>query len=326
MDWVVPLSNSLKLVCLTLFAAACLAAAGCGEPAGSPAGTAAVGESATPAVLVTHPVLLEAARAMSAGTEISVRAAIPDPAASREWRPQSRDVRTMQQAVLVVMNGASWEPWTSRVSLPASRVVVTSQPFESELIRIPDAITHQHGPEGRHSHAGTVTATWLSPVLLEAQTDALADALRTKFPQHSDVLARQVGALKAGLQQPRRLAEQLRDVTQSQRPFVITDSPLYLYLLRDLGWEGRYLTGQESGLLEPEQLVELDKAAAESPDVPLRLFLVNDQRPADVDAVAAQRKLQVVRMDLCLTAVEGKTVGQRLAGNLQRLLDVVQKN
>jgi zinc transport system substrate-binding protein len=318
-------SFRIRLIPAVLLLATIIFPVGCQKNA-APAKPASGSSNATSAaVLVTHPVLLEAASAITSGTSVTVDAAIPDPAESRGWRPKSEDVRRMQQARLVVLNGASWEPWTTRVSLPSSRVLTTSQPFAAELIRIPDAVTHQHGPEGRHSHAGTVPATWLSPVLLEAQIEALAAALLEQNPADKDLLTKQAAAWKASLQQPKKLLQQLRDASQSQRPFVIADSPLHLYLLRDLGWEALYLTGLESGALEPEQITQLTEMAAKSPDATVRLFLMNDDRPADVDAFAAARSLKVVRLDLCLKQTAGRSTGERLAENLSRLQTSLSK-
>lgn len=307
------------LLTLLIFSGGCQKSAAPSQP------TAGSRRGASAEVLVTHPVLLEAAVAITAGTSISVDSAIPDPAASRDWRPQSADVRRMQQARLVVMNGASWEPWTTRVSLASSRVVTTTQPFADELIRVADAVTHQHGPEGRHSHAGTVPATWLSPALLEAQIDSLAATLSEQFPEHRELLTKQTAAWKSGLQQSKKLTQQLREPSKIQPPFVIADSPLYLYLLRDLGWDARYLTGHESGALEPEQLTQLTEMAARSPDARPRLFLMNDQRPAEVDEFAVAQKLTVVRLDLCLKQLSGRSAGERLSNNLIQLQNALSK-
>ncbi|MEY2726098.1 MAG: High-affinity zinc uptake system binding-protein ZnuA precursor [Planctomycetota bacterium] len=310
---------------ISLLATLVFCSGGCQKSAVPENRTASSSTAVPAAVLVTHPVLLEAAAAITSGTSVTVDAAIPDPAASREWRPKSADVRRMQQAQLLVLNGASWEPWTTRVSLPSSRVVTTSQPIAAELIRIPDAVTHQHGPEGRHSHAGTVPATWLSPVLLEAQIEALAAALQQHYPADREQLARQAAAWKASLQQSKKLLQELRDASQTQRPFVIADSPLHLYLLRDLGWEALYLTGRESGALEPEQAAQLTDLATRSPNAPVRLFLINNERPADVDTFAATKTLTVVRLDLCLKPTSGRSTGERLSANLSQLKTSVTK-
>ena len=302
--------------------------AGCERQTGTPAAAKAAGSGkSVPSadVLVTHPVLLEAATAMTADTGISVAAALPDLLDSRGWRPRAPSIRAMQQAAIVVMNGASWEPWTSRVSLPASRLVITSRPFTEELIEVPDAVTHQHGPQGRHSHPGIIPSTWLSPTLLEAQADALQNSLLQQFPAHREVLNRNATAWKTALQQPRRLVQQLREATQmpEQKPFVISDSPLFLYLLRDLGWESVYLAGSETGPIEPEQLQQLRELSGKQPNTTPRLFLLSDQRPADMEKAAAECGLQPLRLDPGLAAVSGKSIAQRLTGNLERLHEAV---
>lgn len=303
---------------------------GCGDRApGNSAKNSQTGPrsaAAPAAVLVTHPVLQEVAAAITADTDITVAAALPDLLDSRNWRPRSQSIRAMQQATLIVMNGASWEPWTSRVSLPASRLVVTSRAFTEELITVPDAVTHQHGPQGRHSHPGVIPATWLSPTLLEAQTDALQTALLHQFPAHRETLNRNAAAWKTTLQQPKRLALELREATQNQPPAIIADSPLFLYLLRDLGWESTYLAGNESGPAEPEQLQQLRELADKHPPAALRLFLLSDQRPADMEQAAADLGLKPLRLDQGLADGKEQSIAQRLTRNLELLRKAVTES
>lgn len=300
---------------------------GCGEQSsslpGKPAASSTSSSATSAQVLATHPVLLEAATAITEDTGVSVAAALPDLLESRDWRPRSQFVRAMQQASLVVMNGASWEPWTSRVSLPNSRLVVTTRGFPEQLITVPDAVTHQHGPQGRHSHPGVIPSTWLSPTLLEAQVDALQNALEQQFPNHREILSRNATAWKIELQPLKSSLQQLRESSAAQPPFVIADSPLFLYLMRDLGWESLYLAGSETGAAEPEQLKQLQEIAGGRPAKTLRLFLLSSQRPADFENVATDLGLQPVRLDTGLADGQGHSIAARLAKNLDALRKAV---
>ena len=300
---------------------------GCGGQSGSPSGRPAASSKSSTAtsaqVLATHPVLLEAATAITKGTGVSVAAALPDLLESRDWRPRSQFVRAMQQASLVVMNGASWEPWTSRVSLPNSRLVVTTRGFPEQLITVPDAVTHQHGPQGRHSHPGVIPSTWLSPTLLEAQIDALQNALEQQFPNDREILSRNATAWKIELQPLKSSLQQLRESSAAQPPFVIADSPLFLYLMRDLGWESLYLAGNETGAAEPEQVKQLQEIAGGQPAKTLRLFLLSSQRPADFENVATDLGLQPVRLDTGIADGQGHSIAARLAENLDALRKAV---
>jgi zinc transport system substrate-binding protein len=301
--------------------------AGCDRPAANAPSAAKAADNARSVasadVLVTHPVLLEATTAMTAETGISVAAALPDLLASRDWRPRAQSIHAMQQASLVVMNGASWEPWTSRVSLPTSRLVNTSRPFTDQLIEVPDAVTHQHGPQGRHSHPGIIPSTWLSPTLLETQADSLQNALLQQFPAHRELLTRNAVAWKTMLQQPKRLVQQLRDATQREPPFVIADSPLFLYLLKDLGWESTYLAGSENGAAEPEQLTQLRELAGNNSAGRLRLFLLSEHRPPGMERVAVECGLKAIRLDTGLDSSDRESISQRLNANLERLREAV---
>lgn len=45
-----------------------------------------------------------------------------------------------------------------------------------------DAVTHQHGPDGKHAHPGTVWATWLDPELLNSQLNQVTESLVRASP------------------------------------------------------------------------------------------------------------------------------------------------
>jgi len=61
---------------------------------------------------------------------------------------------------LLILNGAGYEKWTKKVSLPMLRTVDTSRSFKDKLIHIETEVTHSHGPVGERSHSGTAFTTW----------------------------------------------------------------------------------------------------------------------------------------------------------------------
>ena len=99
------------------------------------------------------------------------------------WMPDDKTILSYQGADLIVVNGASFEKWLNKVTLPESRIVDTTKPFAKEFITIAGAVTHSHGPSGEHTHAGIDGHTWLDPINAIAQSSAIRDALCKLLPE-----------------------------------------------------------------------------------------------------------------------------------------------
>ena len=115
----------------------------------------------TVVVVVNYPLEYFARRI--GGDLIQVRFPVPENRDPAYWEPSGDQIAEFQSADLILLNGADYAKWTLRATLPWSRTIVTCEGMEEELIEIPDAVVHSHGPEGEHSHAGLVSETWLDP-------------------------------------------------------------------------------------------------------------------------------------------------------------------
>jgi len=166
--------------------------------------------------------------------EVHFRAAgAPDPA---YWRPTADQVVAMQEADLIVVNGAGYEGWLKDVSLPTSRLVDTTAGMRERLIAIESAVTHSHGTEGAHQHTGTAFTTWLDPTLLIEQAHAVAAALERTWPEQADLFADHLAALVADLE--KLDADQAAaTVGAAERP-VVFSHPVYQYLAKRYELEG----------------------------------------------------------------------------------------
>ena len=111
-----------------------------------------------------------------AGDAAEVAFPVPEGVDPSFWRPSIADISAIQEADLILLNGASFATWIDRVSLPRSRVVNTSAAIEERFI-VTESITHSHGDGGEHSHEGLAAYTWLDPTLAIAQAEAVAGAL-----------------------------------------------------------------------------------------------------------------------------------------------------
>ena len=162
------------------------------------------------------------------------------------WQPIAEEIVEMQQADLIILNGASYEQWIKNVTLPQSRLVRTSARFTEKLIPLEETVTHSHGLEGEHEHAGTAFTTWLDMTLAVEQARVIKDALVELLPQHKNLFEDQFKNLEKELLALDAEINRVVSISQDQR--VVFSHPVYQYL------ERRYNMNGMSVHWEPEEL------------------------------------------------------------------------
>lgn len=151
------------------------------------------------------------------------------------WNPTIDDILRMQDAELILLNGAGYESWLNKVALDVSRVVDTSLPFGDDLIES-SSTTHSHGLEGEHSHGEYAFTTWLDLKLAERQMQTVGQALSQAKPDHADEFAANMEALSNAIL---RLDDEMRLAAErlGGRP-ILYSHPVYQYLQRAYGLNG----------------------------------------------------------------------------------------
>ena len=309
--------------------AACLLICGCSEVKDSSSTDRLSNSTADkkPVVVVTSQPLFEVADLL-AGDHIEVHKITPDNIASRNWKPQKEDVTRLQNADLILISGAGYEPWKDRVSLPGSRLKDTAAGYYSRFIRIPDAVTHQHGPEGKHAHPGTVWATWLDPELAESQCTRIADLFAELRPGASNEISAAATKIKTQLAKTQTLAAEISAQSSAQRINVVGDSPHYHYLTSKLGWEFQYVHWDESRELTSVVKDELTALADKLPKDQPRFFLLNSLHSESTASFATAVGFKVIRIDLCeypWSETSPNSFFERLHSNFLRLQSALEQ-
>ncbi|MCK5138752.1 MAG: zinc ABC transporter substrate-binding protein, partial [Thermodesulfovibrionia bacterium] len=98
------------------------------------------------------------------------------------WMPDRKTISDYQNADLILLNGAHYAKWVEKVSLPRSKMVNTSRKFKDQYIFIKEAVTHSHGPKGKHAHEDAAFTIWLDLDLATKQAKAIEKALSRKRP------------------------------------------------------------------------------------------------------------------------------------------------
>jgi len=155
-----------------------LVVAGCGQRQEPTQGSASSGKPVV--ICANYPLKYFVERI--AGRRVQVEFLVPADLDPAFWEPSSEDIIEMQQADVVLLNGAGYEKWLPTISLPESRLVDTSASFRDRYIHQQNSTTHQHGPSGQHTHGDVAFTTWLDLSLACRQAEAVEAALRRVLP------------------------------------------------------------------------------------------------------------------------------------------------
>ncbi|MCH9008842.1 zinc ABC transporter substrate-binding protein [candidate division KSB1 bacterium] len=179
------------------------------------------------------------------------------------WKPTPEDVSAMQQADLIVLNGASYESWLKNVTLPPSKLLNTAAGFKDRLIPLADKTTHSHGLEGEHEHSAMAFTTWLDIKLAVEQAQSITTALAARWPEHSSEVKTVFTALKNDLQ---LLDEQMQNTvrTAQDRP-VIFSHPIYQYLQKRYGINGKSVQWEPDVMPDEGMWQELNQLIRDHP-------------------------------------------------------------
>lgn len=195
------------------------------------------------------------------GADVDVVFPVPEGADPSFWRPSIADISAIQSADLIVLNGAGFATWTTKVSLPRARIVDTSRGFEEQLIATA-TVTHSHGPDGEHSHAGTASFTWLDQSQATLQASAIAAAMARRGLADPTAIYTRLASLTEDLNALDVAAEALRPLAEGK--VLIATHPRYQYLARAYGLDIRALEWEAGAAPDADQLEDLEELVAES--------------------------------------------------------------
>jgi zinc transport system substrate-binding protein len=210
-------------------------------------------------IAVNCPLKYFAERLLGDATEVIYP--VPDGVDPSFWRPSIADISAIQSADLILLNGAGFATWKTKVSLPRSKLVDTARGLEDRFIAT-ESITHSHGEGGEHSHEGTASYTWLDLSLAAAQAQAIADAITARGLAEADFVDERMAGLTDELNALDTTAREiLQDV--SDTVFIATH-PRYQYLARAYGLEILALEWDAGAMPDDAELAALEMLSKES--------------------------------------------------------------
>ncbi|HUP21748.1 MAG TPA: metal ABC transporter substrate-binding protein [Thermoanaerobaculia bacterium] len=165
------------------------------------------------------------------GDDVRLSDAVPTDVDHHGFQPSAEQIVALGEAVLIVLQGASYEAWRDAASLPESRVVDLSAGLD--LIQI-EGRTHSHGAEGEHSHTGVDPATWTDPALVAAQAQRLLAAMEDASPERAAGFLDRSHALETELDRLVARVAELSEGVGAEEVALAGVSGRYAYLARAL--------------------------------------------------------------------------------------------
>jgi zinc transport system substrate-binding protein len=179
------------------------------------------------------------------------------------WMPDTKTISEYQQADLILLNGANYARWVSKVSLSQFRLVDTSSTFNDQYIYSKEAVTHTHGPGGEHAHESLAFTTWLDLDLAAKQAQSIAKVLSRKKPELKDTFQKNYEALKNDLMSIDREIKKI--VLNNQQQPLIASHPVYDYFAQRYGLNMLSVHWEPDEVPNVEQWLELKKILKEHP-------------------------------------------------------------
>ncbi|MDF1814760.1 MAG: metal ABC transporter substrate-binding protein [Verrucomicrobiales bacterium] len=234
---------------IVLVISVCLFGISCSDSSNSP-GDSASETNGKPIVYASNYPLTYFAERI-AGDAVEVRFPASEEGDPAFWKPTDEVLQSMQNADLILLNGATYEKWLGQVSLPDKTKIDTSSAFKGEFLSSGEMVTHSHGNDDEHSHGGTAFTTWMDFQQAIWQAEEVCNGLvllvpdrESEFRAAFETLADDIDALHQSFKQ---VGKKIEGVP------LMASHPVYQYFAR------RYGLDIESVLWEPETVPD-DKA------------------------------------------------------------------
>lgn len=128
------------------------------------------------------------------GDEVTVKQLIPDNTEAHTWQPSFADILAVDEADVIIYNGASLDHWFEDDILPvidSSGKVIVETTEGIQLLEIAQET-------GEHEHGGLYDPhTWISPFIAKQQAQKIYEALVQKDPDNEAYYSARWQTLKA---------------------------------------------------------------------------------------------------------------------------------
>lgn len=230
------------------------------------------------------------------------------------WKPSAEQVINFQDADLIFANGAGYAKWMEKVSLPSSKIVVTSIGFKDQWIEVNEGLAHSHGLEGEHVHKGTAFTTWLNFKLASNQSESIYNALNDLLPDHSDEFSRNFMQLKTSLiDLDKRMREVGLGVEDRQ---LIASHPVYQYMEKGYGLDIISKHWEPNEMPTDDMWKDLKKIVTDHQG---RIMIWEEEPLGDIRSKSEQLDVLISVFDPCANTPEIGDFVDVMNANIKRL-------
>jgi zinc transport system substrate-binding protein len=170
---------------------------------------------------------------------------IPSGAEPHDWEPTPKDMETIQQADVLVYNGAGMERWVDKVIKSTNNDKLKVVEASKGIDLMEGTAEEEEGDEhGNEKHLDP--HVWLSPVLAQKEVKSIEDAVVQADPSHKDIYEKNAEAYISKLNDLDKLYKD--GLTTAKRKDFITQHAAFAYLAKQYGLQQVPIAG-----LSPEQ-------------------------------------------------------------------------
>lgn len=195
------------------------------------------------------------------GNEIEVLMLAPENTDPAQWQPSVDEILQLQQARLILLNGAGYSNWLNKVSVSDNSLVNTSSTVREQWIELGNQASHSHGPKGEHAHSGYAFTIWMDMKLAQDQAKQIALALQDQWPEKAENVRANLASLLTDLATIDEGFMSAAGALKSRQ--LIYSHPVYQYFERRYGLAGVSLHWEPNLMPNEEQWREIQRLNTE---------------------------------------------------------------
>lgn len=231
------------------------------------------------------------------------------------WKPKDSDITAMQEADLILLNGATYEKWLTSVEIPSSITVNTSKAGKSKFIIIKDAEVHEHNGV-KHSHDGIDFNIWLDPEILTLQADEVLKQLVKLKPEMAEAFTENHKTL---VSEVKSVFAAIKESASKENNY-FASHPVYDYLARANGWKVKNFHWEPDTMPSEAEWKKLEDSLSYSK------FMLYEDSPS----LTISEKLKSIGIKVIVFRTGGNTppskdLIEEMKANLKNLKSAVEK-
>ncbi len=239
------------------------------------------------------------------GEKLDLHYPISEAEDATHYFPDEKQILELQDADLIVRNGAGFEPWIDELNMPGAKMVNTSAAFTNQYLRVRPARPN-NGTDLKDSDPDTASFTWLNFRFAGQQAYEIKKKLVEIDPENKDYFEENYGKLALELSQLNRKAIEILDPYMGMRFYC--SSPVYQYFGQ------AYLIDIQNIPLEKEKREE-SWGIVLSPDQP------SEESRTSLESMG----LDIVVFDPCISPPSSGDFLSKMIEGMQNLEKTLQK-